>query len=119
MSVVLLLSTDLMISAPLAAITAARGWSLATVDTVEQLARRGAEPDLKLVLVDLGLCGLDVSQVVSVVRARPDGWPPIVAFGPHVQAAKLAAAVAAGCDKVLARGQFVRQMAQIVGDVDP
>jgi CheY-like chemotaxis protein len=114
---VVMISSDLVISAPLAAIVSARGRSLATVRTVEQLARCVAESEsgLKLVLIDLGLPGVDVSQVVGLVRARQEGSTRIVAFGPHVQAAKLAAAAEAGCDKVLARGQFVRQMEQIVG----
>ena len=108
------LTSDVLISSPLMALASARGWSLATLSTVEQLAERLAEVDLRLVLIDLNLPGLEVSRVISLVREGPGSSTVVVAFGPHVHVAKLKAAAAAGCDRVLARGQFIRQMEQIV-----
>jgi hypothetical protein len=42
--------------------------------------------------------------------------PPrkIVAFGPHVHEAKLAAARSAGCDEVISRGRFHAELIEIV-----
>jgi hypothetical protein len=67
-----------------------------------------------LVMVDLTIAGLDVAALVSKLKGLPDGGPAIVAYGPHVHEAKLAAAQAAGCDAVMARGQFLSNIDAIV-----
>lgn len=64
----------------------------------------------KLVIFDLNTAGLDLGLLVPRLRARLPAGATILAFGPHVHEAKLAAATAAGCDRVLARGQFYAQI---------
>jgi len=69
--------------------------------------------DCRLVLVDLGLAGLDMPAAVATIRGAS---PPakIVAFGPHVDEALLASAKAAGCDEVLPRSQFQKQYVELL-----
>lgn len=67
-----------------------------------------------LVMVDLTLAGLDVDSLVSRLKNVPNVAPAIVAYGPHVHEAKLAAAEAAGCDQVLSRGQFLSSVDAII-----
>lgn len=70
-------------------------------------------PECRLVLVDLGMDGFDLSQIVTAVReAAPSAR--IVAYGAHVNEAALAAASQAGCDQVLSRGQFHNQYAELL-----
>lgn len=69
-----------------------------------------------LVMVDLTLVGLDVGALVDRLKGLPDGGPAIVAYGPHVHEAKLAAAQAAGCDAVMSRGQFLSNVDAIVAE---
>jgi len=68
-----------------------------------------AESLPSLVLVDLTAPALDIAALVVEMKAL-DPRPTIVAFGPHVHEALLAAARAAGCDQVASRGQFFAQL---------
>jgi CheY-like chemotaxis protein len=67
-----------------------------------------------VVVIDLETANLDVAETVQAIRAASPSPPRILAYGPHVQEARLEAARAAGCDDVLSRGQFHRQMAEIL-----
>ena len=67
-----------------------------------------------LVILDLGMPGLDVRGVVARLRALRVPAAKIIAFGPHVHEALLQAARDAGCDTVLARGQFYARLDEIV-----
>ena len=77
----------------------------------ERLAQASGEQNL--VLVDLSLPGLDIAQVVSSTREKAP-TATIIAYAPHVHEDRLAAAQAAGCDQVLTRGAFDRQIGQIL-----
>jgi CheY-like chemotaxis protein len=65
------------------------------------------------VVIDLETPGVDIADLV--VAIRPQGDLRVVAFGPHVHAARLEAARAAGCDAVLSRGQVSSQPALLRG----
>jgi len=62
------------------------------------------------VIIDLELPGLDLAQIVA---AKPDGCK-LIAFGPHVHVDKLEAAVQAGVDMVLSRGQIASGLEEIL-----
>jgi CheY-like chemotaxis protein len=110
---VLLLSPDLMVQSRVAAaagraeIPAPRIWGGREIPAIEDTAR------IRLVLIDLSSPGLDVKKTVAAVRERLTG-ASIVAFGPHVQMAKLEAARDAGCDRVISRGQLDRDIQAIL-----
>jgi CheY-like chemotaxis protein len=69
-----------------------------------------------LALLDLSMPGLNVADAVARLRDAVGPEAAILAFGPHVHAAKLAAATKAGCDRVLTRGQFSRDMASVLAE---
>lgn len=101
----ILLSTDLMFVSKLAGAAQRTGTNVTTASTLDAVSERLSSDEATLVLVDLTTPGLVPATLVERVRSARDGVR-IVAFGPHVHAAKLAAAVEAGCDQVLSRGQF-------------
>ena len=108
-----LLSTDLMMISRIDG--AARRYQLSTVTANnQQTAIKEVETDnCCAVLVDLQVSGLNITQLVSSIRnASPD--VNILAYGPHVHEDKLAAARDAGCDKVLSRGQFDRELNELM-----
>lgn len=76
------------------------------------IAKLEAEP--AVVILDLNAPAVDAASLVP--RLKSLAAPPlgIIAFGPHVHEAKLAAAEAAGCDVVLTRGQFDAQMEAVL-----
>ncbi|HSJ83160.1 MAG TPA: hypothetical protein VLA91_05015 [Acidimicrobiia bacterium] len=71
--------------------------------TVEDEELAGAD----LILLDLAT-GLSPEAVVSI-------GPPVVAYGPHVDARALEAAVEAGCREALPRSQVFRRLPGLLG----
>jgi CheY-like chemotaxis protein len=65
--------------------------------------------EVDTLVIDLSASLRDVAAFVAQVKATASA-PRIVAFGPHVHEARLAAAREAGCDEVVSRGQFFAQM---------
>jgi len=54
-----------------------------------------------------------------VMEALPaEHRPRVIAFGPHIQTARLEGARAAGCDVVLSRGQISANLTQWLGGID-
>jgi DNA-binding response OmpR family regulator len=111
---IVLLTADLMCSSQLAGAAQREGASLATAATAEQLLRLAAEQPAALVVLDLNSPDIDPATLVPRLRALELPPRAILAFGPHVHEAHLAAARAAGCDEVLARGAFYAQAESIV-----
>jgi CheY-like chemotaxis protein len=62
------------------------------------------------VVVDLHAEGLDVPALLAGLREACPVMPRVVAFGSHVEAETLRAAREAGCDRVLPRSKFVREL---------
>ncbi len=111
---VLLFTRDLICASRVASAARQCGLELAQVtDRVELLRRAAAEP-ASLVLLDLATPGIDTPDLVPQLRAISPTTISIVAFAPHVDGEGLSAAGKAGCDKVLARGQFLSQPLSIL-----
>ena len=107
---ILHLTQDLILQSPVAGGAAKLGLtaqSAASVDAAVQMAQTGP---IRLCLVDLDLPDLDLAALVKSLRDSGDPPPVVVAYGPHVHTAKLDAARQAGCDEVLTRGQFNKQV---------
>ncbi len=115
----ILLTADLACSSKAAGAAARAGAELVTAMStsalLDKLSSRGAE----LVLLDLTAPGLNPAELVGQIKSS--ALPPraIIAFGPHVHEAKLAAAAEAGCDQVLARGAFYAQLEQLLAESRP
>jgi len=108
------LTADLFISSRVAGVAQRVGVDLQTVGSLAALLDRADKAGgCSLVLLDLTLPSLDVTTAVKSIKDR---FPQarIVAYGPHVHEALLASAAAAGCDEVLTRGQFDREMERVV-----
>jgi DNA-binding NarL/FixJ family response regulator len=71
-------------------------------------------PATRLVLVDVQ--ARDAVEAVKRVKERAP-TARVVAFGPHVAEGALAAVREAGADRVMPRGQFVRELAGLVAEV--
>ena len=85
----------------------APGVEVAFVDDPEGLADAHAD----LVVADLARPG--VIEALGAVAG------PTVGFVAHVDAATMAAALAAGCDEVLARSRFFGRFAELVAGLGP
>jgi CheY-like chemotaxis protein len=103
---VVCLSSDLGTSSKLSGAATRCGLSMTTAMSAARLFDLVAAEPVTLVLIDLTTAGLDVTDVVTRLRAAEHPPGNIIAFGPHVHESALAAAQAAGCDHVLTRGQM-------------
>jgi hypothetical protein len=72
---------------------------------------------VSLCLIDLSsINNSDISPTVESLKGRLGEGVKLVAFGPHVQEARLQAAAQAGCHPVLSRGQFNARLTQYLSD---
>lgn len=111
---IVLLTCDLVTQSRVEAAAMRCGAALKSVSNAESLIARCAELSARLAIVDLTAPSVDLAGAVAELKSRQDSQPTIIAFGPHVHEARLAAAEAAGCDEVLSRGQFFAQLDSIV-----
>jgi len=81
--------------------------SVASAEYLEAALAKGGD----VLVVDLGIQGLDFNWLVTVSRASK---VPIVAFGPHVEVAMLQAAEQAGMDAVYPRSAFMNDLPKIL-----
>ena len=109
---VVLLASDLMLSSSVSGFAASAGAKFRSAASASELGDTGLNGDSHLLLIDLGLAGLDVSSLTTLVG--PDVLKTAVAYGPHVHTAKLQAAQEAGIGTVMSRGQFSAQAGQLI-----
>jgi hypothetical protein len=62
------------------------------------------------VILDLQNPGLDLSTFLAELRAACPVMPRITAYGSHVEAELLRSAREGGCDVVLPRSKFVKEL---------
>jgi hypothetical protein len=111
---ILLVATDLVIQSRVAAAAARAGLAPPKAIGWQQAATLQNADLFQLALLDLTSPGMSVEEVVGVLRGRLGESARIVAFGPHVQTARLDAARRAGCDLVTSRGHFDRNLDAIL-----
>jgi CheY-like chemotaxis protein len=110
---VLFLSFDLVFSSRLAAAGKRLGVNVSAVSSLDAVEGRVESESVDLVICDLSAQGADPQALVTRLRQRQPGLA-IVAYAPHVHEDRLQAATEAGCNEVLTRGQFDRQMDDIL-----
>jgi CheY-like chemotaxis protein len=108
------LTTDLLFSSRVTSAAAACGLSLSVVADQSELLAQVATGEVHLVLLEFSMPGLDLLELVPQIRNHTPNAVCIIAFGPHVDVAGIAAARQAGCNAVYTRGQFSQQMAAIL-----
>lgn len=73
--------------------------------------------DVACCLIDLAsLEAAQIAETVESLRTKLGTQVRMVAFGPHVQESRLAAAADAGCSPVLSRGQFQARLPEYMAD---
>lgn len=107
-----LLCADLWFASRVEAAAARVGMPLEIRMSVELLFASLDRQPARLLILDLS-SGVDPRQVAPLAREKSPGMS-LVAFGPHVQEERLAAARDAGCDLVLSRGQFQAQLDELL-----
>jgi CheY-like chemotaxis protein len=110
MSNVAVLTSELMTRSRIAAAAERLGVAAEFANSAHALVELVRDRGAELVILDLEHPSLHVAELVPALRADGADGLQVVAFGPHVHEARLQAAAAAGCDRVLARGTFYSQL---------
>lgn len=111
---ILYLTTDLIFSSRVTSVAKAQGINLTVISEAELLIAKASENNVDLVIIDLTMSELDPKKFVLRLRKLANSPKTIIAYGPHVQHAKLDAARDAGCDEVFSKGEFNNQMHDII-----
>ncbi|MEO2091219.1 MAG: response regulator [Gemmataceae bacterium] len=104
---VLIVCDDLMFTSKVTATARAHGLTTAIARTAADAGRKA--PPAGCVIVDLHLPELDLPQLLTDLRAGGSA-AVVIGFGSHVDVDTLKAARAAGCDRVMPRSQFVKEL---------
>jgi CheY-like chemotaxis protein len=103
---IILLSTDLMLMSAAFGAAERHGATMKAVPDAKATLAACGDDEVKLLAIDLRTRGLEIGTLVATLRTERPTSLHILAGGPHVQEASLAAARDAGCDEVVTRGQF-------------
>jgi hypothetical protein len=108
----LLLSRDLMFVSKITGAAAAMGWRIEVIGTVDGLAIHAGHIAPRAVFLDLNWPELDPNVVIQQLPSNPR--PVLIAFGSHVDTARLNQASSAGCDEVLPRSKFSATLPELL-----
>jgi CheY-like chemotaxis protein len=107
-----LLTADLACSSKVAGAAARTGRSVEIAMSVAALIEKGAGAEL--IILDLMTPAADPIELLPKLRALAPPSNTVLAFGPHVNEERLAAAREAGCDEVITRGQFHSRLDELL-----
>lgn len=114
----LLLSQDLFFSSKITGTATALGLKVAVKGKPDDAVQLTAavqfdekEP-LQFIMIDLSLPGLNIENFVA--NLPTENRPQLIAYDAHVKTERLKAARDAGCNRVLPRGQFDKQLQTIL-----
>jgi CheY-like chemotaxis protein len=110
---VLFFSSDLVFSSRLAGAGQRLGMQVSAVSSLDAAAARVNGDSVRLVILDLSSANVDPQVVVARLRESQPALA-VIAYAPHVHEDRLRAAADAGCNEVLTRGQFDRQMEDLL-----
>ena len=102
-----ILSDDMIDSSKVIGAARQAGTSARQCRTLAQLEAMLTNADLTQVVLDLQHPELAVDALLATIRLVPRPVK-VVAYGSHVDAARLKAARDAGCDEVFARSQYLK-----------
>ncbi|MBI3463856.1 MAG: hypothetical protein HY000_12490 [Planctomycetes bacterium] len=108
----LLVSTDVIFSTKITGTARAMGLQVDVVSSVEAAANGIQSARPRCVLLDLGLASLSAERIGEVVEAV--GGAAVLAFGSHVDTARLQQARDSGCTEVMPRSRLATSLPQLL-----
>jgi CheY-like chemotaxis protein len=110
----LLLSDDLIFTSRVVGTARALGLTVRAARSAGELEALAREEAPACVILDLAHPGLEVADLLRRLGAACTPRPRVAGYGPHVEAATLHAARAAGCDPVLPRSKFIEDLPRLL-----
>ena len=109
---VIALPADLIFGARIRAAAESAGANVVIAKSPEDVLSRAAEAETRLIILDLDRRGLDIADVITKLKATSTA--PILAYVSHVREDAIREAKQAGADRVIARGAFANQLADLL-----
>ena len=113
---VLVVATNLFFLPRVQNMAAPSGCETRQVMTVDRLNEEMADGETVLVLVDLEADPEFWGDAVRAILASGEARPQVVGYGGHTNTAMLQRAEEVGCDMVLTKGQFSRDLGKLIGE---
>ncbi len=113
---VLVVTTNLFFLPRIRNVAEPHGCDTRQVMSADRLNEEMAEGETVLVLVDLEADPDFWGEAVRTVLASGEARPQIVGYGGHTNIAMLQRAEEAGCDLVLTKGQFSRDLGKLIAE---
>ena len=110
--VVLALPADLIFGARIRATAESAGVATIVAKDPADLLKKLDEQRTRMVILDLDRRGMVITDVITQIKATSP--VPILAYVSHTNEAAIREARAAGADKVIARGAFAHQLADLL-----
>lgn len=108
---ILALPADLIFGARIRATAESTGANvLIAKNPADLIEKAAAQP--RLIILDLDRRGLEIGAVIPALKAASSA--PILAYVAHTETMKIQQAKQAGADKVIARGAFANQLAELL-----
>jgi len=107
----LLISPDLMFASRVQGAATALGARIEVAASATHGLTRAGQGGWRCIILDLETSPLVVRDLISQLSPP---IPTVIAYGPHVQTARLEEARLAGCSLVMPRGQFSNQMEELL-----
>jgi CheY-like chemotaxis protein len=108
---ILAVGDDLLVSSRIVEAAKRIGARVETTSSGDETIARMADDDPYVIVVDLGMAGLDLDAIAAAARGR---GIPVVAFYPHVDVELRRSARRAGIEHVYARSRFLRETSVIL-----
>ena len=116
MQKILVIATNLFFLPRIQNMAVPSGCDTRQVMTIDRLNEEMADGGTVLVLVDLEADADFWEEAVKTVLASGESRPQVVGYGGHTNTEMLQRAKEAGCDLVLTKGQFSRDLAKLIAD---
>ena len=107
------LTNDLLFSSQILSAAQNAQKPLDWISSTQDFSEKVRAGNVRLALLDLGTVTGAVSELISELRTGNPGCK-VIAYGPHVHVDRLIEAQNAGCDEVLARGAFSREITRLL-----
>ncbi len=109
----LLLTPNLLFSSMVTGTATAIGQEVAVAGDLAEAERLSRDRPVSFIIIDLSVTEPDIATIVARLRDAA-GAVPTIAFGSHVDKARLDEARAAGCDEVMPRSRFSSELPELL-----
>ncbi len=104
-----LLTSNLLFSSMVTGTAAALGQEVSVAGSLAEAVEVCRARPTAYVIIDMGMAEIDIVMAVARLREAA-GAVPLIAYGSHVDKARLDEARAAGCDEVMPRSKFSAEL---------